>query len=66
MIAAVNTYHYVGPLNARRQLVPRPNFVWKATAEITSRLSLRALLSLRAQSARCMRQHGHFGLAEQD
>jgi hypothetical protein len=66
MKAAGNTYHNVGPLNARRLFVPRSNFVWKATAEITSRLSLRALLSLRAHSARCMRQHGHFGLAGQD
>ncbi len=30
MNAAVNTYHYIGPLNARRLLVPRQNPVWKA------------------------------------
>jgi hypothetical protein len=32
MKAAVNTYHNVGPWNARRLLATCPNPVWKATA----------------------------------
>ena len=49
MNAAVNTYHYFGPLNARQLLGTRPNPARKATVES----NFRAIFS-------CMRQHGHF------
>ena len=52
---AVTTYHYIGPLNARQPSGTRPNPVWKATVGS----NFQTIFS-------CMRQHGHFGLAEQD
>jgi hypothetical protein len=52
MSELVNTYHCIGPLNARRPLVPRPNPGWEATAV----RDFQTIFS-------CMRQHGHFGLA---
>jgi hypothetical protein len=48
MIAAGNTYHYVGSLNARLLLATRPNPSGKQRQGATSRLALQAQLSLRA------------------
>jgi hypothetical protein len=55
MKEAGSTYHYSGSLNARRPLATRNNPVWRATAGGYFQTIFW-----------CMRQHGHFGLAEQD
>jgi hypothetical protein len=41
MNAAVNTYHYFGPLSARQSLGARPNPAGKATVGSNSGLTLR-------------------------
>jgi hypothetical protein len=55
MITPGYTYHYVGPLNARRRLVPRLN----PSLESDCKDQLPGYLLVQ-------RQHGHFGLAGQD
>ncbi len=54
MNAVSTTYHYVGPWNARRLLIPRPTDWLDDFASTTI---------LASAVARGMRQHGHFGLA---
>jgi hypothetical protein len=64
-----NTYHYYGPLNARRQLATRPNPGWQASAGsgLTTGFASTVLpgstTNFASGDARGMRQHGHFGLA---
>jgi hypothetical protein len=63
-----NTYHYVGPLNARRPSAPRltqsgNQLQCDFQTSFASTTGFESTTILASAVARGMRQHGHFGLA---